>query len=424
MIRNSAHYFHRLGDIINRWRETLDLEPVPTSEAPFLAQTLKIPFTYCWSPALTPKPHDWPEYIDVCGFLFRDTPDFKPSIQLQDFLLSGPQPIYIGFGSIVVDDPEKLHALICDAVKASGTRAILARGWSQLGGRSLSGDIFYIDECPHEWLFQYIAAAVHHGGAGTTACSLRFGLPTAIIPFFGDQPFWGAMVAAAGAGPAPIPYKHLTASALTEAIRFCLHKETVQAARVLAKQVNAENGVGRALDSFHRNLSQDRLSCDVLPHHPAVWSYKKDGAELKISNLAAQILIENSRLDVKYLTAYMPKEVYIGNRRWDPITGMTSAAIGTLTRAGKSFGSVLSTPGSGASSDCAGVEGSSRTAGSVWKNIGKASGDVLKGGVIDLPYALAEGLHNAPKLYGDKVVRHEPITDWKSGAVAGGKVSL
>jgi UDP:flavonoid glycosyltransferase YjiC (YdhE family) len=31
-----------------------------------------------------------------------------------------------------------------------------------------------------------VAAVVHHGGAGTTACGLRNGKPTVIIPFFGE----------------------------------------------------------------------------------------------------------------------------------------------------------------------------------------------------------------------------------------------
>lgn len=43
----------------------MDLEPVPTGEGPNLAQTLKVPFTYCWSPALLPKPEDWPSYIGI-----------------------------------------------------------------------------------------------------------------------------------------------------------------------------------------------------------------------------------------------------------------------------------------------------------------------------------------------------------------------
>ena len=41
----------------------MDLEPVPESEGPLLLETLKIPFTYCWSPALVPKPKDWASHI-------------------------------------------------------------------------------------------------------------------------------------------------------------------------------------------------------------------------------------------------------------------------------------------------------------------------------------------------------------------------
>lgn len=53
----------RLGDLINSWRDSLDLEPISRSEGPCLAEGLKIPFTYCWSPSLVPKPGDWPDYI-------------------------------------------------------------------------------------------------------------------------------------------------------------------------------------------------------------------------------------------------------------------------------------------------------------------------------------------------------------------------
>jgi hypothetical protein len=52
-----------LGDVINGWRSKLDLEPVPATEGPMLAETLKIPITYCWSPALIAKPKDWPAHI-------------------------------------------------------------------------------------------------------------------------------------------------------------------------------------------------------------------------------------------------------------------------------------------------------------------------------------------------------------------------
>ncbi|KAJ0959662.1 hypothetical protein J5N97_000680 [Dioscorea zingiberensis] len=52
-------------------------------------------------------------------------------------------------------------------------------------------DVFPLEDYPHDWLFPQCAAVVHHGGAGTTATGLRAGCPTTVVPFFGDQFFWG-----------------------------------------------------------------------------------------------------------------------------------------------------------------------------------------------------------------------------------------
>jgi UDP:flavonoid glycosyltransferase YjiC (YdhE family) len=101
------------------------------------------------------------------------------------FLTAGPPPVYIGFGSIVLEDPAKMVSMILEAVRNLRVRAIISKGWSDLAG-SQSDDVYYIGDCPHEWLFQHVAAVVHHGGAGTTACGLRNSKPTVIVPFFGE----------------------------------------------------------------------------------------------------------------------------------------------------------------------------------------------------------------------------------------------
>jgi UDP:flavonoid glycosyltransferase YjiC (YdhE family) len=177
----------RLGDVINQWRQTLDLEQVGMFDGPSLATTLSIPMTYCWSPALVPKPFDWPAHIDVCGFFFRGPPRYEPPAEIRSFIESGPPPVYIGFGSIVLEDPQRITAVILEAVRANGFRAIVSKGWSKLGDHGESHeDIIFIGDCPHEWLFQHVAAVVHHGGAGTTACGLLNGKPTTIVPFFGE----------------------------------------------------------------------------------------------------------------------------------------------------------------------------------------------------------------------------------------------
>ena len=76
--------------------------------------------------------------------------------------------------------------MILDAVRATGVRALVSKGWSNLGGIE-DDNVLYIGDCPHEWLFSRVAAVIHHGGAGTTACGLLNGKPTAIVPFFGEQ---------------------------------------------------------------------------------------------------------------------------------------------------------------------------------------------------------------------------------------------
>jgi UDP:flavonoid glycosyltransferase YjiC (YdhE family) len=122
---------------------------------------------------------------DVCGFFFREPPNYDPPPELADFLRKGPTPVYIGFGSIVIDDPERMTTMLVDAVRRTGVRAIISKGWSNLGGIDCE-DILFLGDCPHEWLFANVSAVVHHGGAGTTACGLLNGRPTTIVPFFGE----------------------------------------------------------------------------------------------------------------------------------------------------------------------------------------------------------------------------------------------
>lgn len=111
-----------LADIINHFREkTLMLDAISPAWGHSLFPHLKVPFTYCWSEALIPKPSDWGSHITISGFSFLSlSSSYKPDPALLAFLDAGPPPVYIGFGSIVVDDPEALTQMIFEAVKLSG----------------------------------------------------------------------------------------------------------------------------------------------------------------------------------------------------------------------------------------------------------------------------------------------------------------
>ena len=117
------------------------------------------------------------------------------------------------------------------------------------------GAVLAVTTVPHEWLFPRMAAVFHHGGAGTTAAGLRAGVPSAALPFFGDQLYWGAMLARLGVGPRPILQKRLTASRLAEAITRAVTDPDMRArAAAMGEQIRAEDGVGTAVAVLHRLL--------------------------------------------------------------------------------------------------------------------------------------------------------------------------
>ncbi|KAK4949172.1 hypothetical protein LTR66_014069, partial [Elasticomyces elasticus] len=157
-----------LGDLVNKFRvKTLGLEPVSSLWAPGALFRMKVPYTYMWSPTLVPKPKDWGPEIDIGGFVFLDlASNFKPPKDLVEFLDAGEKPVYIGFGSIVVDDPDRFTKMIFKAVELAGVRALVSKGWGKLGDKDNTPEnIYMLENTPHDWLFPRVSAVVHHGGA-------------------------------------------------------------------------------------------------------------------------------------------------------------------------------------------------------------------------------------------------------------------
>lgn len=220
--------------------------------------------------------------------------------------------MYIGFGSIVVDDPNAMTTLIFDAVKKSGQRALVSKGWGGFGGDDLKvpEGVFMLGNVPHDWLFKHVSCVVHHGGAGTTAAGVAMGKPTIIVPFFGDQPFWGSMVWRAGAGPKPIPNKQLTSENLAAAIHEALQPSVLERAQEMAARIALERGTEVGAKNFHSNLDIESLRCALAPSRAAVWRIKR--TKIRLSAFAATVLgneglleFSNLKLWVKVLFHYL-----------------------------------------------------------------------------------------------------------------------
>jgi len=246
------------GRIIDRVRrEVLDLPPLGLP-GPFPdLHRPSHPHLYGFSPSVVPRPSDWPDWHHTTGYWFLDRPaEWRPPAALTDFLVSGPAPVYVGFGSMADRSPEETLRTVLAALRRSGQRGILVAGWGGLGSAHLPDEVLALESVPHDWLFPRCAAVVHHGGAGTTAAGLRAGVPSITVPFFADQPFWAQRVRALDAGPRPIPRRALTTERLAAAIRLSVGTARLHArAHVLGVRIHEEDGVGSATNLIERHVA-------------------------------------------------------------------------------------------------------------------------------------------------------------------------
>ncbi len=314
-----------MADAVNCFRrDTLRVPPIRVGEhAATLVADMRVPMSYMWSPSLCPKAADWGDHITVIGNVFLDAHNtggstYQPSPELAAFLADrADQPIFIGFGSMVIANPVALTRMIVKAAVASGTRVLIQSSWSSMTGDGGDGDdgdddddgggadppanVFFLGPAPHDWLLPRMAAVIHHGGAGTTAAGLRCGKPTMICPFFGDQHFWGQQVCTAGVGLPPCPIEQLTEAILATAfakLAAPLSEMRAKAER-MARQWREGARFGAAHSRQHAASTRTR-SPPVARRGPAPLSFghPEDGVTNAVNAFHAHLPLHNMHCDV------------------------------------------------------------------------------------------------------------------------------
>ncbi|ORW33457.1 hypothetical protein AWB91_07770 [Mycobacterium paraense] len=173
--------------------------------------------------------------------------------EVASWIAAGKPPIYFGFGSTPVQSPAETVAMIADACAELGERALIYSGGEGLD-TDPGSDVKLVGHVNYSTILPTCRAAVHHGGAGTTAASLRAGLPTLILWDVADQFIWATQVKRLKVGSAK-KLSRITRKSLVRQLRTILAPDRVARAREIApKMTKPAVGVATAADLLEQTV--------------------------------------------------------------------------------------------------------------------------------------------------------------------------
>jgi vancomycin aglycone glucosyltransferase len=174
------------------------------------------------------------------------------------WISGGSPPVYFGFGSMPIAAPNDTVAVISAACARVDVRALICLGPNYADGLSDSGQVNVVREVNHAAVFPACRAAVHHGGAGTTAAGLRAGVPNLVLWGGLDQPVWAASVAHLEVGFGR-PFSESTLDSLSADLSAILTPRYAIRAHTVAQQMTSPSeSLTRAADLLEEAATLSR----------------------------------------------------------------------------------------------------------------------------------------------------------------------
>lgn len=152
------------------------------------------------------------------------------------WIAAGAPPIYFGWGSMPVESPAEAVAMITHVCAQLGERALVCTGVWDLAEVPEADHVKIVRSVNHSAVFPMCRAIVHHGGAGTTAASVRSGVPTLALWVGADQPVWAKQVTRLGVGTSR-RFSATTRDSLITDLRTILTPRYAARAREVAAQM-------------------------------------------------------------------------------------------------------------------------------------------------------------------------------------------
>ncbi len=150
-------------------------------------------------PGLASEWASWNGHRPFVGALTLELPtDVDEDVKA--WIAAGTPPICFGFGSLPVESPTRAIELIAAACALLGVRGLVCAGATDFTGAPLIDHVRIVGAVNYAAMFPACQAVVHHGGSGTTAASMRAGVPTLVLWTGLDQAFWGTRIKRLGLG--------------------------------------------------------------------------------------------------------------------------------------------------------------------------------------------------------------------------------
>jgi UDP:flavonoid glycosyltransferase YjiC (YdhE family) len=174
--------------------------------------------------------------------------------EVASWIAAGKPPIYFGFGSTPVQSPVETVAVIAGACAELGERALIYSGTGGSEFPSHPDHVKLVGQVNYTKILPMCRAAVHHGGAGTTAAGLRAGLPTLILWDVADQFIWATQVKRLKVGSAK-RLSNVSRKSLVKQLRKILAPDCKARVREIAPRMTKPTvGVATAADLLEQTV--------------------------------------------------------------------------------------------------------------------------------------------------------------------------
>lgn len=169
------------------------------------------------------------------------------SSALEQFLMAGPAPVYVGLGSLSDAHGDGVTGAALEALGTLGLRGIFPASLAQHRDVAAQGH-FVAGHEPHDLLFPRCAAVIHHGGAGTADSALKAGTAQVVQPHMLDQFWFASELERIGVAGKPLASRKLDAGEVVKALEAARTPARLEATRRVRERSVGQDGAGQLAD--------------------------------------------------------------------------------------------------------------------------------------------------------------------------------